>query len=121
MASLQRLNVVARSSARLVHTGVAPFKGRYGIGGRSSNSGITATVFGAYGFVGRYLINELGACGSRVYVPFRGCELEVRHLKPMFDLGQVSCSDELEALAFSPNLRAHSHFYFSPIPPLSFS
>jgi len=72
------------------HSGVAPFRGRYGLGGRSSNSGITATVFGAYGFVGRYFINELGACGSRVYVPFRGCEMEVRHLKPMFDLGQVS-------------------------------
>ena len=72
---------------------VAPFsKGRFGPGGRSSNSGITATVFGGYGFVGRYFINELGACGSRVYVPFRGCEMEVRHLKPMFDLGQVLLS-----------------------------
>ena len=30
-----------------------------------------------------------GACGSRVYAPFRGCEMEVRHLKPMFDAGQV--------------------------------
>jgi hypothetical protein len=33
--------------------------------------------------------NYSGTIGSRVYVPFRGCELEVRHLKPMFDLGQV--------------------------------
>lgn len=33
---------------------------RFGPGGRSSNSGITATVFGGYGFVGRYFINELG-------------------------------------------------------------
>ena len=31
-----------------------------GSGGRSSNSNITATVFGAYGFIGRYFINELG-------------------------------------------------------------
>lgn len=91
---MQRVRVPSLAT-RLVHTGVAPFKGRYGLGGRSSNSGITATVFGAYGFVGRYLINELGACGSRVYVPFRGCELEVRHLKPMFDLGQVRIRDEL--------------------------
>lgn len=30
-----------------------------------------------------------GKRGSRVYIPFRGCELEIRHLKPMFDLGQV--------------------------------
>jgi NADH dehydrogenase (ubiquinone) 1 alpha subcomplex subunit 9 len=34
-------------------------------------------------------MNELGACGSRAYIPFRGCELEVRHLRPMFDLGGV--------------------------------
>jgi NADH dehydrogenase (ubiquinone) 1 alpha subcomplex subunit 9 len=60
-----------------------------GSGGRSSNSNITATVFGAYGFIGRYFINELGSCGSRVYIPYRGCELEVRHLRPMFDLGGI--------------------------------
>lgn len=69
---------------------------RFGNGGRSSNSGMTATVFGAYGFVGRYFVNELGQCGSRVYVPFRGCEMEPRHLKPMFDLGQLGL------MAFSP-------------------
>lgn len=57
--------------------------------GRHSNSGMTATVFGAYGSSGRYVVNELGACGTRVYVPFRGCEMEVRHLKCMFDLGQL--------------------------------
>mmetsp|Transcript_33334 Transcript_33334/g.33950 ORF Transcript_33334/g.33950 Transcript_33334/m.33950 type:complete len:368 (-) Transcript_33334:174-1277(-) len=68
---------------------VAPYGGKYGPGGRMSNSGMTATVFGGYGFLGRYLINELGQCGTRVYVPFRGCELEVRHLKPMFDHGQL--------------------------------
>lgn len=66
-----------------------PYDIRFGNGGRSSNSGITATVFGAYGFMGRYIVNELGVCGSTCYVPFRGCELEVRHLKPMFDLGNL--------------------------------
>lgn len=39
---------------------VASFKPNFGPGGRSSSSGITATVFGAYGFVGRYIVNELG-------------------------------------------------------------
>lgn len=68
---------------------VAPYGIRFGTPGRSANSGITATVFGGYGFIGRYFIEELGARGSRVYVPFRGCELEIRHLKPMFDLGQL--------------------------------
>jgi hypothetical protein len=39
----------------------APFGKRYGpVGLRSSNSGITATVFGGYGFLGRYILNELG-------------------------------------------------------------
>ena len=30
-----------------------------------------------------------GRVGTRVYAPYRGCEMEVRHLKPMFDLGQL--------------------------------
>jgi len=63
---------------------------KYGAGGRSSNSGLTVTVFGSTGFLGRYLLTELGACGTRVFAPFRGDEMEVRHLKPMFDLGQLA-------------------------------
>eukprot|EP01035_Chromulina_nebulosa_P017412 gene17412-22961_t len=51
------------------------------------NSGFTATLFGGYGFIGSYIAQELGDTGTRVYVPFRGCELEPRHLKPMFDHG----------------------------------
>ena len=39
---------------------LAPFGIKYGPGGRSSNSGFTATVFGSYGFIGRYVTNELG-------------------------------------------------------------
>ena len=55
-------------------------------GGRSSVSGITATVFGATGFLGRYVVNRLGKTGTRVVVPFRGDEKDVRHLKVMGDL-----------------------------------
>lgn len=76
-----------------------PYDIKFGSGGRSSNSGITATVFGAYGFMGRYIVNELGLCGSTCYVPFRGCEMEVRHLKPMFDLGNLGL------MPFSPRDR----------------
>ena len=79
-------NVIKRGMKTL---NTSPFNTRYGPPGRAANSGITATVFGAYGFVGRYYMDELGSIGSRVYAPFRGCELEVRHLKPMFDLGQL--------------------------------
>lgn len=61
----------------------------YGQGGRSSVSGVCATVFGATGFLGRYVVNELGRVGSQVVVPYRGNDTEWRHLKLMGDLGQV--------------------------------
>ena len=34
----------------------------YGKGGRQSVAGITASVFGSYGFLGRYVMGELGIC-----------------------------------------------------------
>lgn len=62
---------------------------RKGTGGRSSVSGIIATVFGATGFLGRYLVQQLARMGSQVLVPFRGSEDSHRHLKLMGDLGQI--------------------------------
>ena len=58
-------------------------------GGRSSVSGVRATVFGAYGFLGRYVVNALGRLGSQVIIPYRGEHMEVRHLQLMGDLGQI--------------------------------
>lgn len=63
----------------------------YGRGGRQSNAGITAAVFGNTGFIGKYVMGELGTRGCKVYAPYRGCELEGRHLKTSFDLGNVRC------------------------------
>jgi len=88
------LGILRNSLSSLVSTEKSIFPNalpnlKFGPSNRHANSGMTATVFGAYGASGRYITNELGACGTRVYVPFRGCELEVRHLKPMFDLGQL--------------------------------
>lgn len=60
-----------------------------GSGGRSSVSGVVATVFGNTGFLGRYVVNQLGRIGSQVIVPYRGDELASRHLKLMGDLGQI--------------------------------
>ena len=57
---------------------------------RSTTTGVRATVFGAGGFVGRYVVGLLAGGGSQVIAPFRGCELAVRHLKPMGDLGAVT-------------------------------
>lgn len=62
---------------------------RKGTGGRSSVSGIIATVFGATGFLGRYVVQELAKMGTQVLVPFRGSEDSQRHLKLMGDLGQI--------------------------------
>ncbi|KAJ9659769.1 Protein-lysine N-methyltransferase efm5 [Coniosporium apollinis] len=57
-------------------------------GGRSSLGGHTATVFGATGFLGRYVVNRLARQGTTVVVPFRE-EMAKRHLKVAGDLGRV--------------------------------
>ncbi|CAI7788794.1 unnamed protein product [Closterium sp. NIES-54] len=60
-----------------------------GPGGRSSVSGMVATVFGATGFLGRYVVQQLARSGSQVMVPYRCLEDDHRHLKLCGDLGQV--------------------------------
>lgn len=47
------------------------------------------TIFGATGFLGRYVASRLGQLNTRCNMPNRGDELEVRHLKPMFALGNT--------------------------------
>jgi NADH dehydrogenase (ubiquinone) 1 alpha subcomplex subunit 9 len=59
-------------------------------GGRSSVSGIVATVFGATGFLGRYMVNRLGGVGAQCVIPYRGDGDEVRHLRLMGDLGMIN-------------------------------
>ncbi|EDV97697.1 NADH dehydrogenase [ubiquinone] 1 alpha subcomplex subunit 9, mitochondrial [Drosophila grimshawi] len=68
-------------------TNVAAMK--RGTGGRSSFNGIVATVFGATGFVGRYVCNKLGKSGTQMILPYRGDESDVIRLKVCGDLGQV--------------------------------
>ena len=58
------------------------------VGGRSSLGGHTATVFGATGFLGRYIVNRLARAGCTVVIPFRE-EMAKRHLKVTGDLGRV--------------------------------
>jgi NADH dehydrogenase (ubiquinone) 1 alpha subcomplex subunit 9 len=57
-------------------------------GGRSSLGGHTVTVFGATGFLGRYIVNRFARAGCTVVVPFRE-EMAKRHLKVSGDLGRV--------------------------------
>lgn len=65
---------------------LATYQGR---GGRSSVSGIQATVFGATGMLGRPTVNKLGRMGSQVVIPYRSDEHDTRHLKVMGDYGQI--------------------------------
>ncbi|XP_077994727.1 NADH dehydrogenase [ubiquinone] 1 alpha subcomplex subunit 9, mitochondrial-like [Glandiceps talaboti] len=76
---------VAPGQPGTYHHSLAP-RGR---GGRSSFSGVVATVFGATGFVGRYVVNRLGREGSQIVVPYRCDPDDTRHLKVMGDLGQI--------------------------------
>ncbi|RYP32335.1 hypothetical protein DL766_004010 [Monosporascus sp. MC13-8B] len=57
-------------------------------GGRSALGGHVATVFGATGQLGRYIVNRLARQGCQVVVPFRD-EMGKRHLKLTGDLGRV--------------------------------
>ncbi|KAK1766551.1 NADH-ubiquinone oxidoreductase 40 kDa subunit, mitochondrial [Phialemonium atrogriseum] len=57
-------------------------------GGRSSLGGHTATVFGATGALGRYIVNRLARQGCQVVIPYRE-EMAKRHLKVTGDLGRV--------------------------------
>ncbi|XP_005040230.1 PREDICTED: NADH dehydrogenase [ubiquinone] 1 alpha subcomplex subunit 9, mitochondrial [Ficedula albicollis] len=70
---------------RQVHHAVIP----HGRSGRSSVSGIVATVFGATGFLGRYVVNRLGRIGSQVIIPYRCDQYDLMYLRPMGDLGQL--------------------------------
>mmetsp|Transcript_13833 Transcript_13833/g.28000 ORF Transcript_13833/g.28000 Transcript_13833/m.28000 type:complete len:384 (+) Transcript_13833:1-1152(+) len=86
------LPVVAQIQTRGFHSTKAPRKWDVQdvkIGGRSSVSGITATVFGATGSLGPLVVNRLGKIGSRVVVPFRDSGMSARPLKLMGDLGQI--------------------------------
>lgn len=57
-------------------------------GGRSSLGGQCVTVFGATGFLGRYIVNRMARAGNTVVIPYRD-EMAKRHLKVSGDLGRV--------------------------------
>ncbi|EMR11825.1 hypothetical protein PNEG_00249 [Pneumocystis murina B123] len=59
-----------------------------GTEGRSSISGHIATIFGATGFLGRYLVNNLAKQGTTIIIPWRDQDSK-RHLKVLGDLGQI--------------------------------
>lgn len=58
-----------------------------------THSGITATVFGSTGFLGRYVVSEVAQMGSRMMLPTRCDDADRTHLKVMGDLGQMNFID----------------------------
>lgn len=58
-------------------------------GGRATPTGVTATIFGTSGFIGRYVTSLVGQLGCQVVVPYRGDGMSSRHLKLAGDLGQI--------------------------------
>lgn len=62
---------------------------RAGAGGRSSVNGVTATIFGCSGFIGRYVAQSLGRMGTQLVLPHRCDALDIQHLRTMGDLGQI--------------------------------
>lgn len=60
-----------------------------GPGGRSSVSGVCATIFGCSGFLARYVANAIGNTGGQLVLPYRCDDTDVQHLRVMGDLGQV--------------------------------
>lgn len=60
-----------------------------GAGGRASTTGKTITIFGATGFLARYVVNCLGRSGWTIHIACRGDDMEWRHLKPLCDHGKL--------------------------------
>ena len=62
-------------------------------------SGVTATIFGCSGFLGRYITNYLARAGSQCVIPHRADEVNVQYLKQMGDLGMVGTTPTHDYLA----------------------
>ncbi|KAK6460731.1 hypothetical protein DFJ63DRAFT_320863 [Scheffersomyces coipomensis] len=86
-----------------------------GAGGRSSRTGYTATVFGATGFLGRYLTSKLARHGTTTVVPFRD-DMKKRFLKVTGDLGVVNFVEfDARNLKSIQDSVAHSDIVFNCI------
>lgn len=62
--------------------------GQAGRGGRASEAAVKVALFGASGFLGSHVCAALGANGFLAYLANRGDDMEMRHLKPQFELGR---------------------------------
>lgn len=64
----------------------------YGRGGKASEAGVKVCLFGATGFLGRYVCSGLGSNGVLTYIGSRTDEFAYRHLRPNFELGRAKYS-----------------------------
>lgn len=71
------------------NTELAISKMTHGRGGKQSFTGNVVTVFGASGYMGRYVVNRLAKEGNQVIIPYRGELYDVFRLKVAGDLGQI--------------------------------
>jgi len=88
-ALAQALGPLAEASRGVSSLTVEAANAVRGPGGRHSISGVRATVFGSTGFIGRYVVNQLGRLGSQISLPTRCNDHDRQHLRPMGDLGQI--------------------------------
>jgi len=63
-----------------------------GRGGRASDAGVKVCLFGATGFLGRYVSSHLGSNGTLTYIGSREDEFAYRHLRPHHELGRAKFS-----------------------------
>lgn len=55
---------------------------------------MVATVFGSTGFLGRYVVSSIGEAGGRAVCPHRCDDMDMQHLRPMGDLGNIITLDD---------------------------
>lgn len=67
----------------------AALKQSYRVLGNTYKNGVVATVFGATGMIGSYVVSSLKEAGVQIVVPFRGEEYDIRDLRVAANLGQV--------------------------------
>mmetsp|Transcript_49815 Transcript_49815/g.143363 ORF Transcript_49815/g.143363 Transcript_49815/m.143363 type:complete len:390 (+) Transcript_49815:122-1291(+) len=93
LRSLQRVSLTSGRRALATEPFLSKIPSRReneaGPGGRASNAGLKFAIFGATGFLGKHVCNQLGKNGAYAYVGNRGDEAEHRDIKPMFDLGHT--------------------------------
>jgi len=66
-------------------------------GGRSSVAGLTATVFGCTGFLGRYVVNKLGRVGTTVSSSLSMCPPTSHHPPPLYNSTKTAVEQQEQA------------------------